>query len=229
MPGGRLTREDRGDIAAGLSRGLGYAEIARRLNRPTSTVSREVGRNGGPNRYEPERAHRATERRARRRTPTVAAVAEPIEPAVAEFIAHFTAMFARTGMPRTASGVLACLYAADTASCTAAELVHRLRVSPASISAAIRYLEQQDIIRRERDAERRRDHYLLDEDAWPRATFTGARQNFLLAEAARQGAAILGPAAPAAARLDEMSNYLDHVGKDMLASAERWRGDFSGG
>ena len=42
MPGGRLTQEDRRHIAAGLAEGLGYAEIARRLGRPTSTVSREV-------------------------------------------------------------------------------------------------------------------------------------------------------------------------------------------
>ncbi|MGW0245293.1 helix-turn-helix domain-containing protein [Nocardia goodfellowii] len=225
MPGGRLTREDREDIAAGLSRGLGYAEIARRLNRPTSTVSREVGRNGGPNRYRPERAHRATERRARRRKPVLAGAGdEPIDPAVTEFTAHFTTLFARTGMPRTAAGVLACLHSADTGSCTAAELVRWLQVSPASISAAIRYLEQQDMVRRERDPQRRRDRYLLGEDAWLRATFAGARQNFMLAEAARQGAATLGEHRSAAARLREMSRYLDHVGKDMVASAERWRG-----
>ncbi|MEV0780065.1 helix-turn-helix domain-containing protein, partial [Streptomyces sp. NPDC050428] len=66
MPGGRLTAEDRRDIGAGLAGGLGYAEIARRLGRPTSTVSREVARNGGADGYRADRALRATERRARR-------------------------------------------------------------------------------------------------------------------------------------------------------------------
>ncbi|MEU6381153.1 helix-turn-helix domain-containing protein, partial [Streptomyces sp. NPDC046909] len=37
MPGGRLTQQDRQQIALGLSDGLAYAEIARRLDRPTST------------------------------------------------------------------------------------------------------------------------------------------------------------------------------------------------
>ncbi|WP_425569311.1 helix-turn-helix domain-containing protein [Nonomuraea salmonea] len=69
MPEGRLTRQDRQRIAAGLAEGRSYAEIARRLDRPTSTVSREVGRNGGPSDYRPERAHQAAARRARRRTP----------------------------------------------------------------------------------------------------------------------------------------------------------------
>src|SRR5215475_12314522 len=70
MPGGRLTYQDREQIAAGLAAGLSHAEIARRLNRPTSTVSREVQRNGGHAGYRAGQAHRATERRAqRRRTP----------------------------------------------------------------------------------------------------------------------------------------------------------------
>ncbi|MFD0363522.1 helix-turn-helix domain-containing protein [Nocardia sp. GCM10030253] len=82
MPGGRLTKQDRQQIASGLAQQLGYAEIARRLDRPTSTVSREVTRNGGPGRYQPDRAHLATERRARRRTPqprSVKSSASPLE------------------------------------------------------------------------------------------------------------------------------------------------------
>lgn len=70
MPGGRLTQQDRQRIAAGLTDGLSYAEIARRLDRPTSTISREIGRNGGPSGYQPQQAHRATAQRARRGTPT---------------------------------------------------------------------------------------------------------------------------------------------------------------
>jgi hypothetical protein len=39
--------------------------MARRLDRPTSTVTREVMRNGGPTGYRADLAHRATERRTR--------------------------------------------------------------------------------------------------------------------------------------------------------------------
>jgi len=48
--------EDREQIAAGLSEGLSLAEIARRLDRPTSTVSREVQRNGGHAGYRAQEA-----------------------------------------------------------------------------------------------------------------------------------------------------------------------------
>src|ERR1700755_764667 len=67
MPGGRLTQQERQQIATGLADGLAYAEIARRLDRPTSTITREVMRNGGPTGYRADLAHRATERRAHRR------------------------------------------------------------------------------------------------------------------------------------------------------------------
>src|SRR5215469_877872 len=67
MPGGRLSAEDRQRLALGIASGLGYAEIARQLGRPTSTISREVARNQGPGGYQAERAQEATGRRAHRR------------------------------------------------------------------------------------------------------------------------------------------------------------------
>lgn len=73
MPGGRLTQQERQQIALGVADGLAYAEIARRLDRPTSTVTREVMRNGGPTAYRADLAHRATERRTHRRERTAPA------------------------------------------------------------------------------------------------------------------------------------------------------------
>lgn len=72
MPGGRLTQQDRRQIALGLADDLPYAEIARRLGRPTSTITREVMRNGGPASYRADLAHRAAEGRAQRRRTTTA-------------------------------------------------------------------------------------------------------------------------------------------------------------
>ncbi len=47
MPGRRLSSVEREEISRGVAEGMAYAEIARALSRPTSTVSREVARNGG--------------------------------------------------------------------------------------------------------------------------------------------------------------------------------------
>ncbi|WP_040812762.1 GbsR/MarR family transcriptional regulator [Nocardia concava] len=231
MPGGRLNQEDRRLIAAGLSRGLGYADIARQLNRPTSTVSREVTRNGGPGRYRAETAQAATAVRSRRRVPRPKHVEKPSgadeygrgPELLAEFSTALALLFAQTGMPRTAAAVLARLYAADSGSLTAAELVAQLRVSPATVSAAVGQLEERALIRRDRDQGSRRDRYVIEESAWYRATLAAARVNERLAAQARDGAAALGAATPAGVRLLGMSEYLERVGLDMVRSAERWR------
>lgn len=224
MPGGRLTRFDREQIADGLAAGLGYAEIARRLGRPTSTVSREVIRNGGPSRYHPGRAHKATAHRARRpRSPesTTENTGATADPAVEDFLTRFIAQITRTGVPRTAAAALACLYTTDSGSLTAAELAQRLRVSPATISAAVGMLEDQGLIQREREG--RRDRYTVDDNVWMHATSVSARQVHDLAETARLGAAAFGIGTPAGRRAQYTSQFLDFVGRDMVESAERWR------
>ena len=66
MPGARLTLDEREEIALGIATGHSFADIAVRVGRPTSTVSREVDRNGGRGRYRATRAQRATHERARR-------------------------------------------------------------------------------------------------------------------------------------------------------------------
>lgn len=231
MPGGRLTPEDRRFIASGLARGLGYAEIARQLGRPTSTVSREVTRNGGPGRYRADLAQAATAVRSRRRQTRPKRTEKPsgadeygrTPQQVAEFGAHFADLLIQTGLPRMAAAVLAHLYAADSGSVTAAELVARLRVSPATISAAVACLESRELIRRGREPGTRRDRYFIDEFAWYRATLATAHANELLAARARDAADSLGPATPAGTRLLGMSEYLDKVGLDLVRSAERWK------
>ncbi|WP_435054272.1 helix-turn-helix domain-containing protein [Nonomuraea angiospora] len=230
MPGGRLTQQDRRDIAAGLANGLGYAEIARRLSRPTSTVSREVSRNGGPGAYRAERAHQATERRARRRrqtprsTPPAANTAYGRDPEeMREFAERLVETLVQTGVQRMASRVLACLYITDTGALTAKDLARRLQVSPASISTAVAYLEEQELIRRDRDPRSRRELYSVDNALWYRSFLASAQRNFLLAETARDGARILGATTPAGARCEFVGEFLRRTGEDILQTAERWQ------
>ncbi|MEU7852194.1 MarR family transcriptional regulator [Nonomuraea sp. NPDC049141] len=49
-----------------------------------------------------------------------------------------------------ATRVLACLYVTDSGTLTVADLVQRLRVSPASISQTVAFLEQQGLLKRAR-------------------------------------------------------------------------------
>ncbi|MEU5348107.1 MULTISPECIES: helix-turn-helix domain-containing protein [unclassified Streptomyces] len=229
MPGGRLTQQERQQIGLGLADGLAYAEIARRLDRPTSTVTREVMRNGGPTAYRSDLAHRATERRAHRRRQAGPRGAEAPPQAygrdaeaVREYEETFTTVFMGQGLPKMMSRVLASLFTSDAGSLTAAELVERLQVSPASVSKAIAFLESQDLVRRERD-ESRRERYVVDDDVWYQSMVASARGTFQLAETARQGVGILGPDTPAAARLENIARFMDFVGESISRAADQAR------
>ncbi|MCX4750519.1 helix-turn-helix domain-containing protein [Kitasatospora sp. NBC_01287] len=229
MPGGRLTQQERQQIALGLADGLAYAEIARRLDRPTSTITREVMRNGGPTAYRADLAHRATERRAHRRKQapsggreTPARAHGRDDAAVREYEEVFTTLLTQQGLPRMVARVLTCLFIAEAGSLTASELVQHLQVSPASISKAITFLDDQGLIRRKRD-ERRRERYFVDGDVWYQSTIASARGIAQVAETARQGVGVLGRHSQAAARLENIARFSDFISESMLRAAEQVR------
>jgi IS30 family transposase len=68
--GWRLSYEERVQIAARLELGQGAREIARALRRSPSTISRELERNGGRERYRSARAEQRAQQCARRPKPT---------------------------------------------------------------------------------------------------------------------------------------------------------------
>lgn len=229
MPGGRLTQQDRQQIARGLADDLSYAEIARRLDRPTSTVTREVMRNGGAAAYRADLAQHATQHRTGRRrkaTPGRAGTPAPAHgrnaQAVREYEETFAAVFVQSGLPRMTARALACLYATDTGSLSATELVRRLQVSPASVSKAVAFLESQGLIRRERD-ERRRELYVVDDDVLYESVMASARSTAHLGEIARQGVRVLGPGTPAANRLENIARFVTFVSESIARAADQAR------
>lgn len=229
MPGGRLTQKDRQQIALGLADGLAYAEIARGLDRPTSTVTREVMRNGGPTGYRADLAHRATEQRAHRRKPAASRTSEPaLQPhgrdpeAVAAYEEQFTTVMMRSGLPKMMARVMVALLMTDAGSLTATELAQRLQVSPATISKSITFLESQTLVRRERD-ERRRERYAVDGDLWYQSMIASVQSLVQQVEIAREGVGVLGSGTPAAVRLENVARFLDFVAESLARAAEQAR------
>ncbi|MFB7472961.1 helix-turn-helix domain-containing protein [Kitasatospora sp. NPDC056184] len=228
MPGGRLTSEDRQHIAAGLAEGLGYAELGRRLGRPASTIMREVTRNGGPDGYGADRAAEATQSRARR-----AKKAQPEAPAVPDsgygrdpeavqdFTEAFTTLLAQSGLPKMEARVLAAVFTTDAGALTAADLVQRLRVSAASVSHAVGFLEQQGLLRRERVPGERRERYVMDDEIWLRSLLGAAEMNETLAGMARRGADVLGADTPAGGRFASSAELFVLIGESMRELLER--------
>ena len=236
MPGGRLTYADRGQIAAWLADGLGYAEIGRRLGRPTSTVSREVARNGGFGAYVADDAHRTAGGRARRRKPDRPDGSGPDGSGVDAggvdaggvdgwpderlrgFAESFATVLAGTGLPRMTSRVFACLLTADADGLTAADLVRRLRVSPASVSKSIGYLEAMELAARRSNPGERRERYLIGDDVWGTAWRADTGAHGAVAAAAQQGTDILGPDTAAGIRLARMGRFFGQLSEQMHGS-----------
>ena len=74
----RLSASDREEIRSALDAGESFAAIGRRIGRVTSTVSREVNRNGGRDDYRGWRAHRGAAEAARRPKPAKLAHCAPL-------------------------------------------------------------------------------------------------------------------------------------------------------
>ncbi|ALO13465.1 transcriptional regulator, MarR family [Streptomyces venezuelae] len=229
MPGDRLTLQDRQQIAAGLREELTYAAIGRLVGRPTSTVTREVMRNGGPRSYHAEAAHRAGTRPTRqRRTTAPTPSPERVAPGgreprlVVEAETQSMELMVQAGLPQMMARVLAALFTTDSGSLTSAELVRRLHVSPASISKAVGYLETQALIKRERDDHSRAERYAIDDDVAFQSIMAGARNQTQIAEACKTAARKLGTTTPAGARLENTSQFLLHVIDDLVRSAQHW-------
>ncbi len=88
MPGPRLSLEDREDIAYWLAAGHSVRQIALRVGRSPSTVSRELRRNRSPSprRYRAFPAHIQAAARARRRRPRKLAAGSPVRELVCDLL-----------------------------------------------------------------------------------------------------------------------------------------------
>jgi predicted transcriptional regulator len=132
-------------------------------------------------------------------------------------------MAVRSGMPRMTARVHVDLLLSEDGRRTAAELTRRLKVSPASVSVAVNSLVQHGYVRRERDPQRRRDIYVVDDDAWYRSVVISSRQVLEAAQAATAAAERFGLDAPVGQRLARVGAFLERVSLDQMESADRWR------
>ncbi|MBP2476392.1 DNA-binding transcriptional ArsR family regulator [Crossiella equi] len=215
-----MTSADRERIAEGIAEGLSYAQIAAELGRPTSTVSREVQRNSGLSGYQPDAAQHATASRARRgRAPAAPSAPAPLPTTHQEFAEDLVSLLLSTGVPRMPARTLAALVVAPRG-LTSAELVRLLRVSPASVSTAIGYLESVHMVRRLR--EDRRERYLVDAEVWYRSWLDSVRQLTQWAEMGKRGTKLFGEDTEAGRQMARMHGFFDSVWRDMLAIGERW-------
>src|SRR5215468_6891477 len=145
------------------------------------------------------------------------------EQAVGPFIERFASVLVEAGVPPMPARVFSALLVTDSGRLTAAELAELLGASPAAISGAVRYLEQVGMISRQREPGSRRDVYLLRNNLWYEISLGRDQVLAHWANAARDGAQILGPDTPAGQRLADSHDFFAFLRQELPALLERWR------
>ena len=116
------------------------------------------------------------------------------------------------------------LLVSDEGRLTAAELAETLKVSPAAISNAVRYLIQVGLVAREREPGERRDRYRgHGGDAWYEVTIRRDAMLLRWQEDLREGIEAVGADTPAGRRLEETRRFYQFVHEEMPRLLERWR------
>jgi len=139
------------------------------------------------------------------------------------FVERFGSSLTAAGFPRLPARVFACLLADDDGAMTAAELGEALEVSPASVSGAVRYLQQVRMIHRERQPGTRRDLYVVADDAWHDAVISAGQVYQPLRAVLAEGVDVVGgKRTTAGRRLALSAEFLDFLTEEFEGVARRW-------
>ena len=135
---------------------------------------------------------------------------------------RFASILVAAGFPPMPARVFVALLVADSGRLTAAELAGVLRVSPAAVSGAVRYLVQLALVHKERVPGSRRDYYRMPGDVWSDMfrLRDGVMQRW--AGMVREGIDLVGPDTPAGERLAEHATFFDFVSREMPEVLKRW-------
>jgi hypothetical protein len=138
-------------------------------------------------------------------------------------VERFAQSMEAAGMPRMAARVFAFALADDADRYTAAELAGGLRVSPAAISGAVRYLVDARLLFREREPGLRSELLrVYDDDVW--RTIMLARVSILEQWQASLDSAIalIGADRRGGRRLVETREFFGFVHDELIAMMDRW-------
>jgi DNA-binding transcriptional regulator GbsR (MarR family) len=139
------------------------------------------------------------------------------------FIERLASALTEAGFPRMPARVFAALLATDSGQLTASELADLLRVSPAAISGAVRYLIQINLASREGEPGSRRDRYRVHDDLWYEAIMRRDQMLSRLEQRLREGIEVLGGETPAGGRMAQTLAFFEFLQKELPALLEKWR------
>ncbi len=138
------------------------------------------------------------------------------------YIERFASVLVAAGFPPMPARVFVALMVTDSGRLTAAELAEMLRISPAAVSGAVRYLIQLGLVHKERVPGSRRDHYRMPDDVWHDMLRLRDQVMTRWTTLVREGIDLVGPDTPAGARLAENAAFFEFVAKELPEVLTRW-------
>ncbi|KAA9164995.1 MarR family transcriptional regulator [Amycolatopsis acidicola] len=147
----------------------------------------------------------------------------PVEEAALPFIEKMGSVLFNAGMPRMPARVFAATLAANSGSLTAAELSGVLKISPAAVSGAVRYLEQVGMVQRGRTPGDRRDYFTIGNDFWYESVIRQEDKVFTeLSKVLVEGMDAVGADSEAGRRLAETRDFFDFLATQLPLLIEQW-------
>src|SRR5437773_8197880 len=139
------------------------------------------------------------------------------------YIERFAAVLVAAGFPPMPARVFVALLATDSGRLSAAELAAMLRISPAAVSGAVRYLIQLGLVHKERVPGSRRDYYRMPGNMWDDLIRMRDQVMGRWTALVREGIDLVGADTPAGERMAEQAAFLDFATKELSQILSRWQ------
>jgi len=138
------------------------------------------------------------------------------------YVERFAAVLVAAGFPPMPARIFVALLVTDSGRLSAAELAEMLRISPAAVSGAVRYLIQLGLVHKERVPGSRRDYYRMPDNMWDDMLRMRDQVMSRWTTLVREGIDLVGPDTPAGERLAEQASFLEFASKELGEILDRW-------
>ncbi len=139
-----------------------------------------------------------------------------------QYIERFASVLVARGFPAMPARVFVAFLVSDSDRLTAADLAEMLRISPAAVSGAVRYLIGLEIVHKERVPGSRRDYYRMPPDVWNEVIRAQTQVLVRWGSLLKEGVDLVGADTPAGARLRAHTAFMDFLNSQIDGMLERW-------
>ena len=138
------------------------------------------------------------------------------------FIERFAAVLVAAGFPPMPARVFVALLVSADGRLSSAELVEQLRISPAAVSGAVRYLTGLRLVHKERVPGSRREYYRMPADIWHQVMMMQSQVLVQWTVLLKEGMELIGKDTAAGERMADHAAYFEFLTTEMPALFARW-------